>query len=277
MSKVWFVTGANSGIGEGAVRAALDAGDRVVATGRNLEKLRATFPETDNRLALMALDVTDEDQAKAVVASAVERFGRIDVLANSAGFCVLGFFEDLSVADFHNQFATNLFGAVHVMHAVLPIMRRQRSGHVINISSVAGGVGMTHCSTYSASKFALEGLSMAVGAEVERFGIHVTVVEPGFFRTKFLDSKNAEVVESRIADYASGGSAREAYDAYDGAQLGDPLKLGRVLVQIVGMEAPLKLFVAGSDAVAMLKPVAEERLRAITGALDLSNSTDGSF
>jgi NAD(P)-dependent dehydrogenase (short-subunit alcohol dehydrogenase family) len=277
MSKVWFVTGANSGIGEGAVRAALDAGDRVVATGRNLEKLRATFPETDDRLALMKLDVTDETQARVVVASAVERFGRIDVLVNSAGFCVLGFFEDLRTADFQNQFATNLFGAVHVMHAVLPVMRAQRSGHVINISSVAGGVGMTHCSAYSASKFALEGLSMAVGAEVERFGIHMTVVEPGFFRTKFLDSKNAEVVESRIEDYASGGSAREAYDAYDGAQLGDPLKLGRMLVEIVGMATPLKLFVAGSDAVAMLKPVAEERLRAITGALDLSNATDGTF
>lgn len=278
MSKVWFVTGANSGIGEGAVRAALDAGDQVVATGRNIEKLRAAFADVQgDDLALIALDVTDEAQAQTAIAEAVARFGRIDVVVNSAGFGLLGNFEDLSAADFQRQFDTNFFGVVHVLHAALPVMRAQRSGHVFNISSVAGGVGMNNCSAYSASKFALEGLSQAIGAEVEQFGIKMTVVEPGFFRTQFLNQDNAVVVETTVADYAGAGSAREAYAAYDGVQPGNPRALGRVLVDIVSMTEPMKLFLAGSDAVAMLTPVAEERLRAIGANAELSGSTDGGF
>lgn len=276
MSKIWFVTGANSGIGAGIVTAALQAGDRVVATGRSLGKLHAAFPAGESdALAFVELDVTDEAQAKAAVAKAVELFGRIDVVVNNAGYCVLGNFEDLSASDIQRQLDTNFFGTVHVLHAALPVLRQQRSGHVINVSSVAGAVGMNHCSAYSASKFALEGLSMAVGAEVERFGIKVTVVEPGFFRTSFLNQQNAAVVETTIDDYAAQGSARDSYAAYDGTQLGDPLKLGEALQAIVAMEAPPKLFAAGSDAIEMLRPAAEERLRAIDGNVELSRSTDG--
>lgn len=276
MSKVWFVTGANSGIGAGIVTAALQAGEQVVATGRSLEKLRAAFPDGESdALALIELDVTDEAKAAAAVAAAVERFGRIDVVVNNAGYCVLGNFEDLSASDIQAQLATNFFGVVHVLHAALPILRRQRSGHVIIISSVAGAVGMNHCSAYSASKFALEGLSQAVGAEVERFGIKLTVVEPGFFRTSFLNQQNAAVVETTIEDYAAQGSARDAYAAYDGTQLGDPLKLGEVLLAIVAMESPPRLFAAGSDAVEMLRPAAEARLKAIDASIALSRSTDG--
>lgn len=278
MSKVWFVTGANSGIGAGVVNAALQAGHRVVATGRNMEKLRAAFPNADNQsLALVQLDVTEEGQAYAAVAKAVELFGAIDVLVSNAGFCVLGNFEDLSAADFERQMATNFYGAVHVMHAVLPVMRAQRSGHIFAISSVAGGIGMNQCSAYSASKFALEGLSMAIAAEVEQFGIGVTIVEPGFFRTSFLDQTNYEAVDTRIDDYASQGSARESYAAYNGNQPGDPAKLGDALLTIQAMDKPLKLFVAGSDAIGMLQPAAEERLQAIAGKVELSSSTDGAF
>lgn len=278
MSKVWFVTGANSGIGAGVVNAALQAGHRVVATGRNMEKLRAAFPNADNQsLALVQLDVTEEGQAYAAVAKAVELFGAIDVLVSNAGFCVLGNFEDLSAADFERQMATNFYGAVHVMHAVLPVMRAQRSGHIFAISSVAGGIGMNQCSAYSASKFALEGLSMAIAAEVEQFGIGVTIVEPGFFRTSFLDQNNYEAVDTRIDDYATQGSARESYAAYNGNQPGDPAKLGDALLTIQAMDKPLKLFVAGSDAIGMLQPAAEERLQAIAGKVELSSSTDGAF
>ncbi len=277
MSKVWFVTGANSGIGAGVVKAVLAAGDKVVATGRNLGKLRNAFPEESASLLLVELDVTDKAQAVGAVTKAVECFGRIDVVVSNAGFCVLGNFEDLSAADFERQFATNLYGAINVMHAALPTLREQRSGHIINISSVAGGVGMAQCSAYSASKFALEGLSQAVAAEVEQFGIDVTVVEPGFFRTNFLNQNNYEVVETEIADYAKEGSARDSYAAYDGNQPGDPFKLGQALITINGMANPLKLFVAGSDAIGMLKPVAEERVAAIGRAVELSNSTDGNF
>lgn len=276
MSKVWFVTGANSGIGSGIVTAALRAGDRVVATGRSLDKLRAAFAEQEgDALALVQLDVTDAAQASAAIQAAVAHFGRIDVVVNNAGYCVLGNFEDLGVAEIQRQLATNFYGVVHVLHAALPVLRQQRAGHVINISSVAGAIGMSHCSAYSASKFAVEGLSMAIAAEVERFGIKLTVVEPGFFRTRFLDQQNAAVVETVIEDYASQGSARAAYAAYDGNQLGDPQRLGEALLKIVAMEAPPQLFAAGSDAVAMLRPAAEARLAALDGNLALSFSTDG--
>jgi len=278
MSKIWFVTGANSGIGAGIVNASLKAGNRVVATGRSMDKLRAAFPDAnDQSLALVELDVTDEGQAYAAVAKAVELFGTIDVLVSNAGFCVLGNFEDLAAADFGRQMATNFYGAVHVMHAVLPVMRQQRSGHIFTISSVAGGVGMSQCSAYSASKFALEGLSMAVAAEVEQFGINMTIVEPGFFRTSFLNQNNYEAVDTRIDDYATQGSARDGYAAYDGNQPGDPAKLGEAVLTIEAMDEPLKLFVAGSDAIGMLKPPAEERLRAIVAQVVLSYSTDGTF
>jgi len=150
----------------------------------------------------------------------------------------------------------------------------RRSGHIINISSVAGGVGLTHCSAYSAGKFAVEGLSMAVASEVERFGIKMTIVEPGFFRTSLLDKRNAEVIDSRIDDYAGETTTSDTWAAYNGTQQGDPLKLGHAIVQIAAMNSPLKLFVAGSDAIEVLLPVAKERVRAIEENTALSNSTD---
>lgn len=276
MSKVWLVTGANSGIGAGIVMAALDAGDRVVATGRSLERLRAAFADADNdRLALVELDVTDRASADNAVAEAVARFGTLDVVVNNAGTAVLGNFEDFSVADFDKQLGPNFFGVINVMQAALPVLRRQRSGHIINISSVAGGVGQKHTSAYSAGKFAVEGLSMSVALEVEKFGIDVTIVEPGFFRSKLLDQASASFVESNIDDYAAEGSVREMWSAYDGKQNGNPYKLGKALVEIAAMETPLKLFLAGSDAVEVLTPVVEERLKAIKDNAALSASTDG--
>lgn len=276
MRKVWVVTGANSGIGAGIARAALQAGDRVVATGRNMDKLRAAFAGAETPdLALVWLDVSDAAQAQPAMAAAVARFERIDVLVNNAGNSLLGNFEELSDADIDKQMATNFFGVVHVMRAALPVMRRQRSGHVINISSVAGAVGLKHCAAYSASKFAVEGLSMAVAAEVEQFGIKVTIVEPGFFRTNLIDPGNAHFAVNTIEDYAAEGSTRETWAAYDGTQQGDPAKLGQVLVRIAGMETPPKLFVAGSDALEVLTPVVEERLRAMRDNAELSKSTDG--
>jgi NAD(P)-dependent dehydrogenase (short-subunit alcohol dehydrogenase family) len=276
MSKVWFVTGANSGIGAGIAKAALKAGDRVVATGRNLDKLRTAFDGVaGERLALVQLDVTDETKAQAAVAEAIERFGRIDVLINNAGYSLLGNFEELTVADFEGMLATNFYGVLKVMRAALPVMRKQRSGHVINISSVAGVAAFKHCSAYSASKFAVEGMSLAVAAEVEQFGIKLTVVEPGFFRTSLLDHNNARYAESTITDYASEGSARDMWSAYDGKQQGDPDKLGATLVRITRMENPPKIFAAGSDAVQAITPAVEERLKSLRDNASLSGSTDG--
>jgi NAD(P)-dependent dehydrogenase (short-subunit alcohol dehydrogenase family) len=202
MSKVWFVTGAGSGIGAGVVKAALRAGEQVVATGRNLNKLRKALGDETERLAFVQLDVTDEMKAKGAVEQAVQRCGRIDVLVNNAGYSLLGNFEELTIPEMERLFATNFWGAANVMRAVLPVMRQQRSGLIMNISSTAGAVGLKHCSAYSATKFALEGLSFATATEVGPFGIKITVVEPGFFLTDLLATSNVKYADSTIADYA---------------------------------------------------------------------------
>lgn len=278
MNKVWFITGANSGIGNGIALAALEASDRVVATGRDMDKLRASFDKkNENNLFLVDLDVTDEAQSKAATAIAIEAFGRVDVLVNNAGYSLLGNFEEMTTADIKRQFDTNFYGAVNLMHAVLPVMRKQLCGHIINISSVAGSIGFKNSSAYCASKFALEGLTMAVATEVEQFDINTTIVEPGFFRTKFLNANNVTFVESKIEDYAHEGSIKETWSPYDGHQPGDPFKLGQAIVNISNMPKPLKLFVAGSDALTFLLPAAEERLKVIQDNAALSAVTDGEF
>jgi NAD(P)-dependent dehydrogenase (short-subunit alcohol dehydrogenase family) len=278
MSKVWFVTGAGSGIGAGVAKAALKAGDRVVATGRNLDKVRAAYAAAaGENIAFVQLDVADEAEARAAVEAGVARFGRIDVLVNNAGYSLLGNFEEMSTADFEQMFATNFYGAAHVMRAVLPVMRKQRSGRIFNISSVAGAVGLKHCSAYGASKFALEGLSLAVAEEVGQFGIKLTVVEPGFFRTDLLAPSNARWASHPVDDYAAEGSAEAMWSPYDGAQTGDPAKLGEVLVELASGDAPPKVFAAGSDAAAAVTQAMEARLTEIRAHAALSSSTDGAF
>jgi NAD(P)-dependent dehydrogenase (short-subunit alcohol dehydrogenase family) len=279
MSKVWFITGAGSGIGAGAARAALKAGDRVVATGRDLQKLRNALGAAANgNLEFVQLDVTDEGQTKAAVERAVNKFGRIDVLLNNAGYSLLGNFEELGTQEFQHQFATNFWGVMYVMRAVLPVMRKQRSGYIINMSSVAGVVGLKHCSAYGASKFAVEGLSLAVAEEVEKFGIRITAVEPGFFRTELLDAANVKWPSQRIDDYAATEvSAQDMWSPYAGTQPNDPGKLGEVLVQLAEMDSPPRLFVAGGDAIETIAPVVEARLKAVHAFESLSKSTVGSF
>jgi NAD(P)-dependent dehydrogenase (short-subunit alcohol dehydrogenase family) len=278
MSKVWFVTGAGSGIGAGVAKAALKAGDRVVATGRNLEKVRDAFGDAaSDSIAFIQLDVADAAQARAAVNAAVERFGRIDVLVNNAGYSILGNFEEIIAADLERQFATNFYGVAHLMRAVLPTMRKQRSGQIFNISSVAGAVGLKHCSAYGASKFAVEGLSLAVAEEVAQFGISITVVEPGFFRTGLLEPSNVRWASNPVDDYAAEGSPEAMWSPYNGAQPGDPAKLGEALVKLAGREAPPKVFVAGSDALSVITPAVEARLQAIHADEALSRSTDGAF
>jgi len=276
MSKVWFITGAGSGIGAGIAKAALRTGDRVVATGRSLDKVRVALPDVaSENLAFVQLDVADEAQAKAAVDEAVKQFGRIDVLVNNAGYSLLGNFEEMTTADIERQFAPNFYGVVYVMRAGLPVMRKQRSGHIINISSVAGVVGLKHCAAYGATKFAVEGLSLSVATEVEPFGIKITVVEPGFFRTDLLDAHNVKFATQSIEDYAAHGNVQEMWSALDGTQQGDPEKLGRALVEIAGMDSPPNVFAAGSDALATIVPAVEARLRDTRGYEELSKSTDG--
>ncbi len=183
----------------------------------------------------------------------------------------------MTTAEIQQQFAPNFYGVVHGMQAALPVMRRQRSGHIINISSVAGVVGLKHCAAYAATKFAVEGLSLSVAAEVEKFGIKITVVEPGFFRTDLLDAHNVRWVSKVIEDYAPEGTAKDMWSPYNGTQPGDPEKLGEALVKIAAMQNPPKVFVAGSDALSVITPAIEERLRESRVNEMLSKSTDGSF
>jgi len=273
MSNVWFITGAGSGIGKGIANAALRAGDRVVATGRNLEKLRKAYPNVaPENIAFVQLDVADESQGKAAVDNAVKRFGRIDILVNNAGYSLLGNFEQMTTAEIQQQFATNFYGIVHLMQSALPVMRRQRAGHIINISSVAGAVGLKHCAAYAATKFAVEGLSLSVATEVEQFGIKITVVEPGFFRTDLLAEQNVRWVGKVIEDYAAEGSARDMWSPYNGTQPNDPAKLGYALVEIAAMQSPPKVFIAGSDALETITPAIEERLREARAHEALSKS-----
>jgi NAD(P)-dependent dehydrogenase (short-subunit alcohol dehydrogenase family) len=277
MSKVWFITGAGSGIGVATARAALKAGNRVVATGRNLDKVRNALSDvTCDSLAFVQLDVTSEAQAKPAVDAAIKTFGRIDVLVNNAGYSLLGNFEELSASEIEQLIATNFYGVMHAMRAVLPVMRKHRSGRIINVSSLVGIVGFKHCGAYSAAKFAVEGLSASVAYEVEPFGIKIVVVEPGFFRTDLLDAHNAKYASRSIEDYAAEGKAEDMWSGYDGKQQGDPAKLGDVLVKIAGIDNPPRQFVAGSDALTVAKSALEARLEELRAYEDLSRSTDGS-
>jgi NAD(P)-dependent dehydrogenase (short-subunit alcohol dehydrogenase family) len=278
MSKVWFVTGASAGIGAAVVEAALEAGDRVVATARNVDKLRSAIGQpASDRLAYVPLDVASEQQAARAVAAAVETFGRVDVLVNNAGYSVIGNLESMTTAQIQQQLATNFYGVLYTMRAVLPVMRRQGSGRIINLSSMAGVIGYPTVGAYAAAKFAVEGLSLSVAQEVKRFGIEVTLVEPGFFRTDLLAPQSVVFGELAVEGYDSPAAVKAQWQSYHGAQSGDPVKLGRALVKIAEMESPPKQFYAGSDAVAGITADLEARLAEVEKHKELSASTDGNF
>jgi NAD(P)-dependent dehydrogenase (short-subunit alcohol dehydrogenase family) len=238
--KVWFITGAGRGMGVDIAKAALSAGDAVVATGRNPERVSS---------ALGALDVTSLDDAKDAARAAVDRFGRIDVLVNNAGNFYAGFFEEISPEDFRAQIETTLFGAINVTRAVLPVMRAQRAGLVVAISSTAGIVGQEFCTAYAASKFGVEGWIESLTPEVAPFGIRTMLVEPGFFRTELLTPESTSYAESSIDDYAERTEQTvAAWKGMNGQQGGDPAKLANALVQLASQDEPPLRFAAGADA-----------------------------
>jgi len=275
MNRVWFITGAARGMGVHIAKAALQQGDRVVATGRNMDKLRQVFcTASAENIELQELDVRDEHQARVAVDAAVRRFGRIDVLVNNAGFCLLGRFEEAAAEQIELQFATNVFGTANVLRAVLPVMRQQRSGRIINTSSIAGVKAVANATFYSASKFAVEGMTLALADEVAPLGIHVTAIEPGFFRTEFLSNSSAHYGENKIEDYADYGDARELLASADGQQQGDPAKLAQVVCQVVEMENPPRQLLIGNDAISFVMPSLEARIKEIREFAALSNTTD---
>jgi NAD(P)-dependent dehydrogenase (short-subunit alcohol dehydrogenase family) len=248
-SKVWFITGASRGFGAETARAALSRGDRVVATARRPETIEAELGRHENLLAV-ALDVNDEAQAVDAVDAAIARFGRIDVLVNNAGYGLLGAVEEASTQEVERQFATNVFGLLKVTRAVLPHMRRARRGHVINISSVGGYAAYAGWGVYGATKFALEGLSEALSHELAPLGVHATVVEPGFFRTDFLDQSSLVRVAREIADYApTVGAMRSRMRDANHMQPGDPRKLAQALLTLADAEKPPVRLPLGTDTI----------------------------
>jgi NAD(P)-dependent dehydrogenase (short-subunit alcohol dehydrogenase family) len=248
--KVWFITGAGRGLGVDIARAALAAGHAVVATARNPDTITAALGEDDNLLAV-ELDVTDPAAAAKAVEAAVDRFGRIDVLVNNAGSFKAGFFEEISPEDFRAQIETTLFGPVNVTRVVLPVMRTQRSGLVVTISSTAGiSAAGDFMTAYAASKFGVEGFMESLASEVAPFGIRTMLVEPGFFRTELLSPQSTQYAAPSIADYAERTTATvEAWKGMDGQQGGDPAKLAAALIHLAGQDEPPLRFVAGADAV----------------------------
>jgi len=270
--KVWFVTGAGRGMGVDIAKAALAAGNAVVATGRNPQRVSAALGAHDD-LLVVKLDVTDPADAEAAVTAAVERFGRIDVLVNNAGNFYAGFFEEISPKDFRAQVETTLFGPMHVTRAVLPVLRAQRSGLVVAISSTAGIVGQEFCTAYAAAKFGVEGWIESLTPEVAPFGIHTMLVEPGFFRTELLSPESTNYAQPSIDDYAERTNQTvAAWNAMNGQQGGDPAKLANALVQLASQDEPPLRFAAGADAIATVEHKAKDLLAQVDAYRELSSN-----
>jgi NAD(P)-dependent dehydrogenase (short-subunit alcohol dehydrogenase family) len=270
--QVWLITGAGRGMGVDLARAALAAGHLVVATGRDPEKVVAAVGESE-RLLAVTLDITDLADAQAAVRAAVDRFGRIDVLVNNAGNFVAGFFEEINPDDFRAQVETNLFGPLNVTRAVLPVMRAQRSGLVVTVSSTAGLAGGEFLSAYAASKFALEGWMESLTPEVAPFGIRTMLVEPGFFRTELLSTESTSYAESSIDDYAD--RTRQTVTAWNGMhrrQGCDPARLADALVQLAGQAEPPLRWAAGADAVGVFEQKAKSLVDQANAYRELSSS-----
>jgi len=270
--KVWFITGAGRGMGTDIAKAALAAGHAVVATGRNPGKVTRALGASEDLLAVQ-LDVTDPASATAAVAAAIDRFGRIDVLVNNAGNFYAGFFEEITPEDFRTQIETTLFGPLNVTRAALPVMRAQRSGLVVTISSTAGLAGGEFLSAYAASKFGVEGWAESLAPEVAPFGIRTVLVEPGFFRTELLSPESTRYAESSIKDYAERTEQTvTAWKGRNGLQGGDPAKLADALVLLAELDEPPLRFAAGTDAVGVFETRAKELLDQAEAHRELSSN-----
>src|SRR5881396_2085459 len=270
--KVWFITGAGRGMGIDFAKAALAAGHAVVATGRD-EGAVAKAVGTSGDLLVLKLDVTNRADAAAAVRAAVNRFGRIDVLVNNAGNFLAGYFEELTPEQIERQLGTLLIGPMNVTRAILPVMRKQRSGHIITISSTAGLVGFAFCSAYAAAKFGVEGWMDSLQQEVGPFGITTTIVNPGFFRTELLEPASVTYAEPSIEDYADRTAEQlKWWQTQSGQQGGDPAKLAKALVTIASDAQPPRRFIAGTDAIATAEQKVADLQAQIEAYRDLSTS-----
>jgi len=272
MSKVWFITGGGRGMGTDIAKAALDAGYKVVATGRNTDRVVQAVGPSEN-LLVVKLDVTNPPDAESAVKAAVDGFGHIDVLVNNAGNFYAGFFEEIRPEDFRAQIETNLFGSVNVTRAVLPVMRGQRFGLIVQISSTAGISGQEFVSAYAASKFAVEGWIESLAPEIAPFGIRTMLVEPGFFRTELLTEESTNYPKPSINDYAEKTKQTvTAWKGMNGLQGGNPAKLAKALVQLASQDEPPFRWSAGADAIGTFERKAADLLAQANAYRGLSSS-----
>lgn len=278
MPKTWFITGASRGLGIELVHAVVRRGDQVVAGVRDPKAVTDQLRRNNGQVFPVELDVTDAAASRAAVDSALSRFGAIDVLVNNAGYGHYGFFEELTIDDAKGQIATNLFGVLYVTWAVLPAMRAARKGRIFNLSSLGGLVGAQLASLYCATKFAVEGFSESLAKEVGPFGIHVTIVEPGPFRTDFLTPRSLRLGQKCIADYDDRRSALfAAVEERNGRQPGDPAKLAEAIVSLAQTDSPPLRFLAGSVAVNAVDAKLFGMRNELERWRELSLSTDGNF
>ena len=273
MTKTWLVTGSSRGFGRALAEAILDAGDNLVATARDREALSGLGDGRAGRLVTTSLDVTNENMAHASVATAVREFGRIDVLVNNAGYGDIGSVEDTSLDSFRRQIETNLFGAIIMTKAVVRPMREQRSGHIIQFSSVGGRLGAPGRAAYSAAKWGVEGFSEVLAKEMALVDVRVTIVEPGGFRTDFAGASTT--ITEGHSDYdAVVGAAARMQRAYNGKQPGDPRKGAAAILEIVSLDRPPLRLPLGTDAVAAIERSDRERIDELARWRHISQSTD---
>lgn len=273
MTQRWLITGASRGIGRALAEAVLAAGHRLVATARDPARLNDLVRRHGDAVRIFALDVTDPAQAAAAVAFTDDAFGGLDVLVNNAGYGDVNSVEDASLEEFRQQIETNLFGTIIMTKAVIPLMRVQGSGHIIQFSSVGGRIGAPGRAAYSAAKWGIEGFSESLAREMALIGVHVTIVEPGGFRTDFAGSSTTLHEGRREYDAVVGATARAQRD-YDGRQPGDPARAGTALVQLASLDRPPLRLALGSDALEIIAGADRSRLQQLEQWRGLSVSTD---
>lgn len=272
MQKVWFITGASKGMGLEIAKAALANGDKVIATSRTLEEVKSIGNEKEYMLPLK-VDITDENEVKNAISEGIKKFGKIDVLVNNAGYNLLGNIEEISDSEFRTTLNVNVFGMLNVIRHIMPQMRKQKSGHIINTASMMGYMGYAGNGSYNASKFAVIGFSEALAQEVSTFGINVTILAPGTFRTSFMSESSLTIAKNKIDVY----NLKEQVDtfrSYDGKQLGDPKKLAKVLLQISRMENPPLHLPLGTDSYNAILGIRKREQEELEQWKELSLSTD---
>ena len=273
MPKTWLITGSSRGLGRALADAVLASGDNLVATARDVGELRELAARFGSRVSIRALDVTDYAGACDAAKAAAETYGRLDVVANAAGYGNVGGIEDTTIEDFRAQIDTNLFGAIHLAKAAIPIMRKQRSGHIITFSSVGGRIGSTGRAGYSAAKFGVEGFSEVMATEMSPLGVKVTIIEPGGFRTDFAGSSTT--IQQVRSEYDSTvGAAGRFQREFNGKQPGDPVKAAQVILRVANMGAPPLRLLLGSDAVMLVSAADARKSQLDKDWSELSSSTD---